>query len=498
MSQVQQFYAGQNVFITGGTGFLGKVLIEKLLRSCRDIGLIYILIRPKKGKDVQERVDALLGDTVFDVLRNDYPEFSKKIVGVAGDTAQNQLGLSATDHARLVEEVGVIFHLAATVRFTDTLETAVAINVNSVKYVIDIARACKNFKVGIHVSTAFSHCVRKFIDEELYPPPMTHEDVNMLVEKFRRIEGSEDVMEYVSKPVTGEWPNTYSFTKAIAESVVAEYATDLPFAIFRPSIVTSSYKSPLPGWLASPIGIPGIFCAFGLGIIHVALLDLKVRLDIVPVDYVCNALITSAWKTAKTEKRNCKDVPVYNYVSGNENPITWRNFNDKATDARLTHPSDKAIYYPYGFTTTSKLLYSILHIFLHLLPALIIDFILRLKGKQPRIYKLVNQIYEAFNVLEYFTTQQWDFDNQNVQELWKQLGPEDKRTFPFSMQAVDWDEYFIGMVKGLRKYILNEPDGNEERAKRRHIYLYIIHLAVNLISASFVLWVIWRSLSGIL
>lgn len=63
-TKIQRFYAGSNVFITGGTGFLGKLLIEKLLRSCGDLNAIYLLIRPKKGKPVHSRCDELFDDVV--------------------------------------------------------------------------------------------------------------------------------------------------------------------------------------------------------------------------------------------------------------------------------------------------------------------------------------------------------------------------------------------------------------------------------------------------
>lgn len=61
---ISQFYSKRDVFMTGATGFLGKCLLEKLIRSIPDLGRVMILIRPKKGKSVQERLEALLGSKV--------------------------------------------------------------------------------------------------------------------------------------------------------------------------------------------------------------------------------------------------------------------------------------------------------------------------------------------------------------------------------------------------------------------------------------------------
>lgn len=63
-SPIQEFFRGSSVFITGGTGFLGKILIDKLIRSAPNIGCVYVLIRSKKGKSSQERFDNLLADQV--------------------------------------------------------------------------------------------------------------------------------------------------------------------------------------------------------------------------------------------------------------------------------------------------------------------------------------------------------------------------------------------------------------------------------------------------
>lgn len=58
-SDIQEFYKGTTIFLDGATGFLGKLTLEKLLRTCTDIKKIYILLRPKKGKDINERFEQL-------------------------------------------------------------------------------------------------------------------------------------------------------------------------------------------------------------------------------------------------------------------------------------------------------------------------------------------------------------------------------------------------------------------------------------------------------
>lgn len=57
LTEIQSFYKGKNIFVTGGTGLMGKVLIEKLLYSCSDINKIYVLIRPKRGRSPETRMD---------------------------------------------------------------------------------------------------------------------------------------------------------------------------------------------------------------------------------------------------------------------------------------------------------------------------------------------------------------------------------------------------------------------------------------------------------
>jgi fatty acyl-CoA reductase len=62
---IKSFYENQEIFLTGGSGFVGKALIEKLLRSCSELKTIFVLMRPKRGVDSENRMKRLLENPVF-------------------------------------------------------------------------------------------------------------------------------------------------------------------------------------------------------------------------------------------------------------------------------------------------------------------------------------------------------------------------------------------------------------------------------------------------
>ncbi|EFN65806.1 Fatty acyl-CoA reductase 1, partial [Camponotus floridanus] len=61
-NSIATFYVGHSIFLTGATGFLGKVYIEKILRSCPDVCIreIFVLMRSKKGLNITERLGKIL------------------------------------------------------------------------------------------------------------------------------------------------------------------------------------------------------------------------------------------------------------------------------------------------------------------------------------------------------------------------------------------------------------------------------------------------------
>ncbi|XP_070509159.1 putative fatty acyl-CoA reductase CG5065 [Chironomus tepperi] len=172
---IPEFYNGKSVFITGGTGFLGKILVEKLLRSCKGIENIYLLVRSKKGKNVTERLDELTHSQDFDILRKMDAQFTRKLVLIEGDTSKIGLGMSKENRALLCDKVSVIFHSAATVRFIETFKTAVNTNLRALDEMLKLGRELKDLKLKIHfqsfvhISTAYSNWFEPIVKEQFYP-----------------------------------------------------------------------------------------------------------------------------------------------------------------------------------------------------------------------------------------------------------------------------------------------------------------------------------------
>ena len=118
---ISQFYAGKCIFITGVTGFMGKVLLHKLLDSCPMLESIYVLIRPKREELPQKRLDKLFDGPLFKTLKETKSSIFKKVFAVTGDITLPRLGMSNKDFDMVIEKSLVVFHSAATVRFDEEL-----------------------------------------------------------------------------------------------------------------------------------------------------------------------------------------------------------------------------------------------------------------------------------------------------------------------------------------------------------------------------------------
>ncbi|KAJ8961617.1 hypothetical protein NQ314_005907 [Rhamnusium bicolor] len=145
--------------------------------------MIYLLVRSKKGKDVQSRLNELFEDVVFERLRNEYPDFREKLVIIEGNCALPDLGLC----------VNIVFHVAATVRFDEKIKTAVAINIRATRDLLTLAHQMPKLKSFIHVSTLYSNCDKEVIEEKLYPAAL---DYNCLIRMTESV--PEEILEKIT------------------------------------------------------------------------------------------------------------------------------------------------------------------------------------------------------------------------------------------------------------------------------------------------------------
>ncbi|KAK3098894.1 hypothetical protein FSP39_024069 [Pinctada imbricata] len=218
MSSISDFYAGKSIFITGATGFVGKVLVEKLLRECPELKCIYLLIRAKNSQGTSDRFSFLKESQLFDKLRMKQPDFCTKLIPIKGDLTSPELGISSEDKSLLMENVNIIFHSAATVKFDEPLKYAF-----------------------VHVSTAYSCCENGSIEELVYDPPYS---ANHLTEAISWM--PDALLKDITPALLQNKPNTYILTKHLAEHLVITEGKDLPMAIVRPAIVGAVWKDPIP------------------------------------------------------------------------------------------------------------------------------------------------------------------------------------------------------------------------------------------------------------
>lgn len=245
------------LFITGGSGFVGKALLALLLQEQKQQKIL-LLLRPGKGLNIEQRMLGLLSDIVAPAK---LAEAQARVKVLSGDLTCSGLGLSESDLEFLMEHTDRILHIGASTDFGAPLDESRASNVEGTRRVLEIASGLADrgrLKRFDYVSTAFVAGRSNGIARE----------------------GDLDRQQTFS--------NAYEQSKFEAEVLVRAYARRLPITIYRPSIIVGDSRhgyTPHFNVLYWPLLI------LAKGLVPFVTFNRKAMLDIVPVDYVAKSML---------------------------------------------------------------------------------------------------------------------------------------------------------------------------------------------------------------
>jgi len=190
---------------------------------------------------------------------------------------------------------------------------------------LELAKECKNILAFTHVSTAYVNSNmpnNSVVEEKVYDLPGNH-DPEQIVQDIVNL-GPQRVAEQ-ELAILGDYPNTYTFSKALAERAIKKNRGDLPVTILRPSIIICNYDEPFRGWIDSLAASGGLILGVSIGVLHFFCADSKAILDFVPCDFVSNQILV---QTAYTAMEPTPNLNIIHSATTTKNPISILEVRD--------------------------------------------------------------------------------------------------------------------------------------------------------------------------
>ncbi len=526
---VRETLAKRHLLLIGVTGFIGKVWLVDLLEKTPDIGKITLLIRRNRTTSAQRRFEKIVEESpTFDILHERHGRklaafLKEKVEVVEGDVSLPGLGLNEGTQARLAKSLDLIVNSAGLTDFNPDLRDAVSSNVDSALHLLEFLRKCDHAGL-MHLSTCYVVGMRDGrVTEELhgnYSPANgadfdAEREVESLRETIRRVEAraeSPELTKALRRQALGRggdessapaaeldgvlkrnrarwaknrlvrvgmrrsqhlgWPNTYTFTKSLGESLLARRGRDLPIAIVRPSIVESSERSPFSGWNEGINTSGPLSYLLGTNFRQLPSNERKC-LDVIPVDMVCRGMtLIAAGVIARHHAR------LYQLATSAINPVNMGRSIELTGLAhrkhyRTTQSIDGWLKVKFETIPVSKQRYEQLSI-----PRqkAVVSGINRaavtLGMKKPPLARAERDLIRAQKLIELYEPfilhNEHVFECENARLLSAALPPEERQLFDFAPESIDWWDYWINVhIPALRRWCYPLMEGRPLESRER-------------------------------
>jgi phosphoserine phosphatase/nucleoside-diphosphate-sugar epimerase len=509
-----------HVFLTGGTGFVGQAVLERLLSSHPET-TISLLVRTKGSVNGQDRLRLLLRKPAFRVWRE-----------AVGDEGVEK---AVTERIRIIEgglgsvpalpaDLDVVIHSASTVSFDPPIDQAFDTNVGGAIGLYEALIASGGDPRVVHVSTCYVGGLRKGVAPESrlthdvdwraeYAAARSARDrVELLSREPERLRGFMDAarevhgkegpqaaaraseearVEWVTSQLVDAgraraeslgWTDVYTLTKAFAERAAEELwaGSGHRLSVVRPAIIESALEHPFPGWIDGFKVADPLILAYGRGLLpeFPGLPDSV--LDLIPVDHVVNAILAVAANPGRQGEPR-----YYQVASGASNPLPFHemfeNVNEYFTANPMPQPGKGHIrvpnwQFPGGRVVERKLrnkakLADRYEKFLHRMPSSKRNrrALAKLQTQRADLETLRNftELYRAYVQTEII------FDDTNTRALHASLPAAVQRDAGFDVAAIDWRDYLqkvhFPAITEMTRAFSKRPEGGGERKPRRDL-----------------------------
>ncbi|KAF8403250.1 hypothetical protein HHK36_011351 [Tetracentron sinense] len=490
LSGIVESLENKTILVTGSTGFLAKIFVEKILRIQPNVKRLFLLLRATDSKSATQRLrNEVIGKEVFRVLRERHGVsldsfIWDKVTPIPGDIAFENLGIKGSDvREEMCREIDIVVNIAATTNFDERYDVALGINTLGAKHVLDFAKKCPKLQMLLHVSTAYV-CGEKegliiekpfCMGETLNGTPALDIEVELKLAEERlnelRSEEATEAAERVAMKEMGikratlyGWPNTYVFTKAMGEMLLGHFRNNLPLVIIRPTIITSTYSEPFPGWIEGVRTIDSFIVAYGKGKSTCFLGDpesiIDAKITQIPGDMVVNSMIVAMVAHANqpgefiyqvgSSARNIMKLAMvrdvsYRYFS--KNP--WFSKDGKPIEVRKA----KILNTMASFSRFMAIHYILPLKGLNLVNMAFCQYFRNIYNDHSRKLKFAMRLVELYKPYLFFNGVIDDMNSEKLRIAVRENGVL-VDMFYFDPTCIDWDDYFMNIhIPGVVRYV---------------------------------------------